>query len=482
MAPASPRRRPTRRPAWPTARGAPGTVRVGGRRPAVRPRRGPALAAGCVDPLRPRAAPRCTSRAESFWRDASLRLEYGREDVESYRTWLDAGALRREVARRRGRRAATYLPSLRDPATNRSTREPPRRGSRRGTVLLVSGELLLGLGLPFDAHRPPATVAGRAGPAHRRDDGLDAAGLRPLRRRCRTVGGWLTSWCAWTIARHPVRSRGAGETTPGEPGLGRGGSWAAALMRHRRNVVLAFGAAVLGSAAQTVVPLIARQILDNVVIARRDALWPWLVALFAAAALTFALAYVRRYRGGQVGAGRAARPAQRDARPPAAHGPVAPSARMPTGQLVSRANSDSALVQGLLQLPAADDRQRAADAAVAGRHVRAVAAARPAGARRRSRRCSSSPTGCGGASSPPPGTASSARATSPRSSTRASPASAWSRRSGRSSASSRRLTDAAQELYGSRHAGRPAAGALPAAARGDPDRWRRSRSWSSAGC
>ncbi|MEO9140386.1 MAG: ABC transporter ATP-binding protein [Jatrophihabitans sp.] len=122
----------------------------------------------------------------------------------------------------------------------------------------------------------------------------------------------------------------------------------AQLMLHRRNVVLAFGAAVLGSAGQIVVPLIAREILDNVVIARRDALWPWLVALFGVAGVTFALAYVRRYRGGQVALG-----VQLDLRN-AIHDHLqtldqATLAKLPTGQLVSRANSDSALVQGLLQ-------------------------------------------------------------------------------------------------------------------------------------
>jgi hypothetical protein len=86
--------------------------------------------------------------AELFWRDASLRLEYGRTDVESYLSWLDAGALQREVLDplvASGR----YLPSLRDPRTNRSTRvttllAPP------GTVLIVSGAFLLRDGLPFD--------------------------------------------------------------------------------------------------------------------------------------------------------------------------------------------------------------------------------------------------------------------------------------------------------------------------------------------
>ncbi|WP_304047426.1 ABC transporter ATP-binding protein [Jatrophihabitans endophyticus] len=121
-----------------------------------------------------------------------------------------------------------------------------------------------------------------------------------------------------------------------------------ALMRHRRYVILAFTAAVFGSAAQIVVPLIGRQIVDDVVVTHRDALWPWLVVLFAAAGLTFALAYVRRYRGGQV-----ALQVQLDLRN-AIHDHLlsmdaATLARMPTGQLVSRSNSDSGLIQGLLQ-------------------------------------------------------------------------------------------------------------------------------------
>ena len=119
------------------------------------------------------------------------------------------------------------------------------------------------------------------------------------------------------------------------------------VLRHRRNVILAVSAAVIGSASQVLVPLIARQIVDNVIVTRRDSLWPWLVALFAAATLTFVLAYVRRYRGGQV-----ALSVQLDLRN-AMHDHLQvldrdALSRMPTGQLVSRANSDSTLVQGLL--------------------------------------------------------------------------------------------------------------------------------------
>src|SRR5581483_4768073 len=73
------------------------------------------FAAGLVEPLRALGRPAVVVVAATFWRDASLRFEHGREDLDSYRTWLDADALRREVldpaaASRR------YLPSLRDPA------------------------------------------------------------------------------------------------------------------------------------------------------------------------------------------------------------------------------------------------------------------------------------------------------------------------------------------------------------------------------
>jgi hypothetical protein len=106
------------------------------------------LARSLIEPLRVLGRPAVHVEVSSFWRDASLRLEHGREDVESYLNWLDADALRREVldpaiADR------SYLPSLRDPATNRSTREG-RRPLVPGTVLLVSGPFLLGRTLPFD--------------------------------------------------------------------------------------------------------------------------------------------------------------------------------------------------------------------------------------------------------------------------------------------------------------------------------------------
>jgi ATP-binding cassette, subfamily B, bacterial len=119
------------------------------------------------------------------------------------------------------------------------------------------------------------------------------------------------------------------------------------MLRHRRNVVLATGAAVFGAILQAAVPLVARQIVDTVIVRHVSPLWPWLTLLAALAALTFGAAHVRRYRGGQV-----ALQVQYDLRN-AMHDHLQAMdaeslSRMPTGQLVARANSDSTLVQGLL--------------------------------------------------------------------------------------------------------------------------------------
>jgi len=89
-------------------------------------------------------------RASDFYRDASLRFEHGKTDVESFYTgWLDVAALQREVLSPVAAEPAQYLPALRDQATNRATRAQPAPLAAHG-VLLVCGELLLGAGLAFD--------------------------------------------------------------------------------------------------------------------------------------------------------------------------------------------------------------------------------------------------------------------------------------------------------------------------------------------
>lgn len=102
--------------------------------------------------LRARGRPVARVSARWFWRQASLRLEYGRRDaVARYERWLDTGALRREVLDRLGPGGdRRFLPSLWDPDRDRATRADYRQVEPH-TVLLLDGALLLGADLPVDA-------------------------------------------------------------------------------------------------------------------------------------------------------------------------------------------------------------------------------------------------------------------------------------------------------------------------------------------
>ncbi|KKK05872.1 uridine kinase [Micromonospora sp. HK10] len=110
-----------------------------------------ALAAALVDPLRAAGRPTLHVRAAGFLRPASVRLEHGRTNPDAYyEGWLDEAGLRREVLDPAGPDGSgRLLPSLWDVATDRASRagyvELPAGG-----VVLVSGALLLGGGLPFD--------------------------------------------------------------------------------------------------------------------------------------------------------------------------------------------------------------------------------------------------------------------------------------------------------------------------------------------
>ena len=126
---------------------APGVVRVAvDGTPAAAPDQ---FAAELAERLSVRGRPTAHVSAMNFWRDASLRLEYGHQDVQSYLSWLDAGTLRREVLDAAITVPGRYLPALRDPGTNRSIRVAPVPVAD-GLILLVSGSLLLRHGLPFD--------------------------------------------------------------------------------------------------------------------------------------------------------------------------------------------------------------------------------------------------------------------------------------------------------------------------------------------
>ena len=109
-----------------------------------------ALADSLVEGLR--AAGRAPVRVSGgdFLRPAGERFEHGREDPQDFRErWLDAGALRREVLERAGRRPGAFLPALWDAARDRSARAGVQPLPERA-VVLVDGRFLLDHDLPAE--------------------------------------------------------------------------------------------------------------------------------------------------------------------------------------------------------------------------------------------------------------------------------------------------------------------------------------------
>ncbi|MFI8274557.1 uridine kinase [Streptomyces sp. NPDC085929] len=109
------------------------------------------LAGHLADALRLRSRPVLVVPAGGFLRPASLRFEFGREDVDSYLGgWYDTAALWREVfGPTDPGGTGRVLPDLWDPATDRATRSPYSE-LPSGGVVIVHGPLLLGHWFPFD--------------------------------------------------------------------------------------------------------------------------------------------------------------------------------------------------------------------------------------------------------------------------------------------------------------------------------------------
>lgn len=122
------------------------------------------MALALADPLVAAGRVPLVTSAGDFLRPAGERLEHGREDAQDFRErWLDEGALRREVLD-----GGTWLPALRDRASDRSVRAERRPVPDRA-VLVVSGLFLLGRGLPCDLSvhlaLSPAALLRRGRPA-----------------------------------------------------------------------------------------------------------------------------------------------------------------------------------------------------------------------------------------------------------------------------------------------------------------------------
>src|SRR3954468_10004465 len=138
---------------------------------------------------------------------------------------------------------------------------------------------------------------------------------------------------------------------PRPPGTG---GWIRRLMlpflgAHKRNVAIAFGVSVIGMGLNAVTPFVEKVIVDDVIVAHTRPLAPLLAALIGAGVITFAASYIRRFIGGRVGLD-----VQYDMRNAIYERlqrlDFATHDEMQTGQLVSRANSDVAILQGLLNV------------------------------------------------------------------------------------------------------------------------------------
>ena len=144
-----------------------------------------------VDPLRVRGRAVLHVPADGFLRPASERFELGRTNPDAYyERWRDDAGLRREVLDPAGPGGTgRVLPALWDTATDRATRAPYLK-LPAGAVVLVSGALLLGAGLPFDveihfelsaaalARTTPADAAWTLPAFTRYADEVDPAGFR----------------------------------------------------------------------------------------------------------------------------------------------------------------------------------------------------------------------------------------------------------------------------------------------------------------
>ncbi|MET9685727.1 ABC transporter ATP-binding protein [Streptomyces coeruleorubidus] len=130
-----------------------------------------------------------------------------------------------------------------------------------------------------------------------------------------------------------------------------GPGWArrlwAHMLRHRKTMALSLLGAVLGSVCMITMPMVVRRIVDGVILTHGSALWPWLALVLALGASMVGFEFLRRLTGARL-----ALEVEFDLRN-AMHGRLQSMDaenrdRMQTGQLVGRANSDTTLVQGLL--------------------------------------------------------------------------------------------------------------------------------------
>ena len=161
------------------------------------------------------------------------------------------------------------------------------------------------------------------------------------------------------LRRHLPRPARAGRTgnppvqglTQGPGTRGQQDRWLRRLTaycwRYRRNFIFALAGSVLATAFTAVIPLIQRDIIDNVIVTHKQSIWPLAIALLAVAVANFGATFLRRYSGGRLSLD-----VQHDLRTEM----LGALSRLDgerqdeihTGQLVSRSISDINMIQSLL--------------------------------------------------------------------------------------------------------------------------------------
>jgi ATP-binding cassette subfamily B protein len=114
-------------------------------------------------------------------------------------------------------------------------------------------------------------------------------------------------------------------------------------------VIVALAGALAATVATAAIPLVQRQIIDDVIVTPKESIWPLAGLLIVAAAVNFYGIYLRRYRGGRLSLD-----VQHELRTELFDSlsrlDGARQDEMRTGQLVGRAISDLNMVQGLLSM------------------------------------------------------------------------------------------------------------------------------------
>ena len=117
--------------------------------------------------------------------------------------------------------------------------------------------------------------------------------------------------------------------------------------RFKRDVIIALTGSVLATVATLIIPLLQRNIIDNVIVSTKESVWPLAIGLLIAAGVNFVGIFMRRYRGGKM-----ALDVQHAMRTELFESlsrlDGARQDEIHTGQLVGRSISDINMVQGLL--------------------------------------------------------------------------------------------------------------------------------------